>query len=184
MQPRIQKLERNLAERYPGPDNDEPWAGKRKSGHKNYDHNYVPAHMRKKNDAVWRPIGGGGNSRQRIQPLHIELNRIFDDEIDSYFKIIDKFGVYFRVCGKMRQFGTEGPDNIEFLKADKILGIDFVIPEAIWKNYTDYDLRCYFADSIRTCFGLLLVESEERGFLLKGDKLVADFNKKIEIFMN
>lgn len=43
------EIERNLVERNPGPENKEPWAGKRKLGHPNYDPNYVPHHMRSKN---------------------------------------------------------------------------------------------------------------------------------------
>lgn len=43
------EIERNLVERNPGPENKEPWAGKRKPGHPNYDPNYVPHHMRSKN---------------------------------------------------------------------------------------------------------------------------------------
>ena len=43
------EIERNLVERNPGPENKEPWAGKRKPGHPNYDPNYIPHHMRSKN---------------------------------------------------------------------------------------------------------------------------------------
>ncbi|EEG33617.1 hypothetical protein NEIFLAOT_01325 [Neisseria flavescens NRL30031/H210] len=45
---RAEKIERFLTERNPGPENKEPWAGKRKVGHPNYDPNYIPKHMRNK----------------------------------------------------------------------------------------------------------------------------------------
>jgi RHS repeat-associated protein len=41
------KIERFLTERNPGPLNKEPWAGKRKPGHENYDPDYKPWNMRK-----------------------------------------------------------------------------------------------------------------------------------------
>lgn len=47
--PRTQaaKLERFIVERWPGPLNKEPWAGKRNPNHPNYDPNYIPPHLRK-----------------------------------------------------------------------------------------------------------------------------------------
>lgn len=41
------KTERFMVERNPGPDNNEPWAGKRNPDHPNYDPDYIPRHMRK-----------------------------------------------------------------------------------------------------------------------------------------
>ncbi|EGC17608.1 hypothetical protein HMPREF9098_0934 [Kingella denitrificans ATCC 33394] len=38
-----------MVERNPGPENKEPWAGKRNPNHPNYDPNYVPYHMRDTN---------------------------------------------------------------------------------------------------------------------------------------
>jgi hypothetical protein len=40
------KVERFIAERWPGPLNKEPWAGARNPSHPNYDPNYIPFHMR------------------------------------------------------------------------------------------------------------------------------------------
>ncbi|MGB0903174.1 DUF637 domain-containing protein, partial [Halocynthiibacter sp.] len=39
-------VERFLTERWPGPLNREPWAGRRNPSHPNYDPNYVPPHLR------------------------------------------------------------------------------------------------------------------------------------------
>jgi len=46
--PRVQAaaIERFIVERWPGPLNREPWAGKRNPGHPNYDPDYIPYHMR------------------------------------------------------------------------------------------------------------------------------------------
>ncbi|MCP4297487.1 MAG: hypothetical protein GY786_17960, partial [Proteobacteria bacterium] len=45
---RAAEIERFMVERKPGPQNKEPWAGKRDPSHKNYDPDYVPPHMSKK----------------------------------------------------------------------------------------------------------------------------------------
>ena len=47
--PRIRaaEIERFIVERKPGPENKEPWAGKRDPTHSNYDPNYIPPHRQK-----------------------------------------------------------------------------------------------------------------------------------------
>ena len=126
--------------------------------------------------------GGGGNSRVKIQPMHIALNRIFDECNGHHFETIETFGIYFRIEGPIRTFGEEGPDCLEYLKENKELGIDFVVPENIWKQKDRQDLKIYFSQAIRDCFNILLEDAMRRGFVANKEKLVGDFNVKVEEF--
>lgn len=126
--------------------------------------------------------GGGGNSRVKIQPMHIALNKIFNGYEEPYFKTIKTFGIYFRVEGPISTFGEEGPDCLEYLKKNKELGIDFVVPEKIWKQSNPQDLKTYFSQAIRDCFNILLEDAMRRGFVNNKERLVEDFKIKLDEF--
>ncbi|MCF6238165.1 MAG: hypothetical protein L3J79_05015 [Candidatus Marinimicrobia bacterium] len=126
--------------------------------------------------------GGGGDSREKIQPLHITLNRVFKEGNGSYFETIEFLGVYFRVEGPISSFGEEGPDRLGYSKKRKELSVDFVVPENIWKQSNDKDLVTYFSEAIRNCFEVLLKDAMRRGFVSNKEMLVEDFNVKLAEF--
>lgn len=125
---------------------------------------------------------GGGNSREKIQPMHLILNKMFKDSNKLYFNIIDNFVIVFRVEGPISTFGNEGPDCLEYLKKNKELGIDYVVPEIIWKQRDSQDLKIYFSQAIRDCFNILVEDAIRRGFVDNKERLVEDFNSKLGEF--
>jgi hypothetical protein len=125
---------------------------------------------------------GGGNSREKIQPLHIDLNKIFNESKQGYFKTIETFGIYFRVEGPLKKFGEEGPDSLEYLKKNKELGIDFVVKENVWKQNNKQGLIDFFTVAIKDCFNILLEDAKRRGFVNDEKELVKDFTVKLNEF--
>jgi len=122
---------------------------------------------------------GGGNSRKKIQPIHIELNKIFKGNSDKYFNKIQSFGIYFRVEGPLRCFGDEGPDNLEYLPKHRELGIDFVVPSSIWESDDVEEIRYYLLCAVKNCFHILLDSARKQGFLAEEEVLMKDFNSRI-----
>jgi len=84
---------------------------------------------------------GGGDSRVRIQPLHILLNKIFNNSEIDYFETIENFSIYFRVCGKFNDFGDEGPNIIEYIQQKKLLCLDYIVPENTWQLNNNVELK-------------------------------------------
>jgi len=128
--------------------------------------------------------GGGGKSREKIQPFHIQLNKIFKQTEADYFNTIGSFGIYYRVNGPIRNYGNEGPDKLEYLKKQKELGIDFVVSEESWSTKSEEELKIYFTNSVQQCFYTLLKAAEDKGFIKDSEGLVSEFEKKLSIFQN
>jgi hypothetical protein len=125
---------------------------------------------------------GGGNSHKKIQPIYLSLNEIFEDSQIPYFKTIENFVIIFRVEGPISKFGKEGPDRLEYIKKTRELGIDFVVSEDIWKQRESNELKTYFSQAIRDSFNILLENAMKWGFVNNKERLVEDFNTKIEEF--
>lgn len=125
---------------------------------------------------------GGGNSREKIQPLHVLLNKVFNQEKGMYFEGIKKFSIYYRVSGKLTDFGEEGTGLIELDESKKILSIEFIVPEKVWKTYQNSELIDYFRDSVEDSFLKLVNYSTEKGYLKDKDNIVLHFYTKLEDF--
>ena len=125
-------------------------------------------------------LGGGG--REKIQPIHILLNKIFNNIQEEYFENIDSFGIYFRVDGSFKSFGEEGPDRLNYLKKRRSLVVDYVIPEKVWKENNNQYLVEYFSTAVCNCFSVLLEEANKRKFIINKHTFVDHITKNIELF--
>jgi hypothetical protein len=150
---------------------------------------------------------GGAYSDRLVGPIHILLNRVFDECMDKsrYATELDEFSIVFRVAGAGNDF--DGGDGCEYLK--KIRGkdeitIDYVILEKKWQEYMvpvkarlvdkiirydiisdekAYEFREYIADAVRGCYKQLKGKAKKLGYSFDEEKMDADFKKAINQFL-
>ncbi|MDP2571930.1 hypothetical protein Q8W40_07055 [Vibrio penaeicida] len=95
-------------------------------------------------------------------PIQKTLNDNFKQHIDGeYFETINMFSIVFRVSGKVRDFGSEGPERIKHNKKDSEVTIDLVFPESFWKNIDKKELEDKVIKQVRQCIVLILEKSEK-----------------------
>ena len=126
---------------------------------------------------------GDPRSTDTIWPLHRQLNKLFEEFVqDTHCESVDKFGIVFRVSGKVRDFGGEGPERLKRLRKDKEVTIDFVIPEERWRGVPEDEVRSYVASQVRVAFGQLIERVEEDKEPIDSGAVLGSFEKAMEQF--
>jgi hypothetical protein len=127
---------------------------------------------------------GSMECQKIVSPYKRELLEIFsgNEDMNGYFINLVKLLIVFRVSGKNKNFGGEGPDCLEFIKSEKILGIDLLIPQERWKNQAPANIRKYLSESVRECFSQLVKKAQDLGEVRDEEKLLLDFEKGIVKF--
>ena len=118
-----------------------------------------------------------------LSPLQRELNEMFESSDVTPFLIgIDKLSVVFRASGKVRDFGTEGPERAAVIPGRPELTIDLVIPSSRWRETNKAVLKAYLAAGIREAINNLIAFSERKGALRNGPGLMEAVEEKLDSF--
>ncbi len=122
---------------------------------------------------------GSTQAGDAIWPYQKELNSIFFNEKSDLklFKSYEYFTIVFRVSGKNRDFGNEGPEYLKKSRGRNVITIDLSIPELRWLNISKKELGLYLINGIHECFELLKEKANKH-------KEITDENKLDEIFIN
>ena len=126
----------------------------------------------------------GKESYNAIHPFHVELLEIFYDppEMNGYFKNINEFQIVFRVSGEGTNFEGEGPEYLKVSKKQKVISVDFTIPESCWKNINPKELKTYVSNGIKDCFAVLRERALKLDEVINLKKLDHDFMQGMELF--
>lgn len=118
-------------------------------------------------------------------PIQKTLNDCFKKSIvGAYFKALVMFSIVFRVSGKVRDFGSEGPERMKHIKKDAEITIDLVFPESFWRGVDKYDFKVSVADGVRKCIFLMLEKAEAIGEVEDVKAFKSDLEKAISEFLD
>lgn len=117
-------------------------------------------------------------------PIQKMLNDCFKKSIvGAYFKAIVMFSIVFRVSGKVRDFGSEGPERMKHIKKDSEITIDLVFPESFWRGVDKNDLKVSVANAVRESLFLMLEKAEAIGEVEDAEAFKSDVEKAISEFL-
>jgi hypothetical protein len=118
-------------------------------------------------------------------PLQKTLNDSFKKHmLGAYFQAIVMFSIVFRVSGKVRDFGSEGPERMKYLKKDSEITIDLAFSESFWSGVEKNDLKLRVADGVRECLSLMLEKAQALGEVGDVKGFNSDVEKAISEFLN
>ncbi len=118
-------------------------------------------------------------------PLQKKLNECFDKYlIGVYFNTLMMFSVVFRVSGKVRDFGSEGPERMKFIKKDYEITIDLVFTEASWRGVDKGILKQSVANGIQECLSMMLDKAAALNEINNLDAFNTDVEKAISEFLD
>ncbi|WP_052702417.1 hypothetical protein [Marinomonas sp. S3726] len=118
-------------------------------------------------------------------PIQKMLNDFFKEDIlGAYFKTIVMFSIVFRVSGKVRDFGSEGPERMKYLKKDAEITIDLVFPEHSWRGEAQNDLKQCVANGVRECLSLMLTKAQSIGEVEDAEGFKCDVEKVVSGFLD
>ena len=126
---------------------------------------------------------GDHNSTKIIRPFHKRLNDLLEEVVvETYFKAIVKLSIVLRVPGEFWKFNGEGPQKLKYMKKQKEITIDFVIPESKWKPVSEIEFSSYIENGIRQCFELFLERAKKEKELIDEDGIRSGFVNAMKIF--
>lgn len=118
-------------------------------------------------------------------PIQKKLNDCFKKHlIGVYFNALAMFSIVFRVSGKVRDFGSEGPERMKHIKKDAEITIDMVFPESFWRGVDKGLLNAGVAEVVRECLRLMLEKAEAAGEIKDAESFKSDVEKAILEFLD
>ena len=82
--------------------------------------------------------------------------------------------IVLRVSGKVRDFGGDGPELLEYLKRDSEVTVDYVIPESKWRGVDGTEIKLNVIQGIFTCLELLVEKAESLDLLTHKEILTGE----------
>ena len=118
-------------------------------------------------------------------PLQKRLNDCFKKNIAGpYFIETKVFSIIFRVSGKVRDFGSEGPEKMKHLKKDSEITIDLVFPESSWRGADIPTIKVTVLEGVQTCLELILEKAEKLGDVIDMALFKNDVQKSLTEFLS
>lgn len=118
-------------------------------------------------------------------PLQKRLNDCFKKNMTGpYFIEIKNFSIVFRVSGKVRNFGSEGPEKMKHMKNDGEITIDLVFPESSWRGVNVSAIKLTVLEGVQTCLELMLDKVETLGDVIDMTSFKNDVGKSLTEFLN
>jgi hypothetical protein len=130
--------------------------------------------------------GGGGKGSEMMRKLHPLLNKIFlkDETMTIESDDLDYFSIVFRVAGEFNNFDNgDGCERIKKSRRAKVITMDYVIPQHKWEKMSDDEFKIYISEAVKECFIELKKKAKSLKWEFNEDKLDADFNRGIDVFM-
>ncbi len=128
---------------------------------------------------------GDPKAADKIWPLHRKLNELFEAYAgNKYFRTVEKLTIVLRVSGRVRDFGREGPERLKFLKRDKELTVDLVIPDERWRDTSNDEFRRYLTEAVQAALLRLVDVARQKGELIQPDVLTSDLRKVMSAFQD
>lgn len=128
---------------------------------------------------------GDSSADNLFWPIQKMLNDCFRKSIiGRYFKAIVMFSIVFRVSGKVRDFGSEGPERMKYIKKDAEITIDLVFPESFWRGVDKNDLKVNVADAVKESLFLMIEKAEAIGEVEDVETFRCDVEKAIIAFLD
>ena len=116
-------------------------------------------------------------------PIQKKLNDCFKKYLlGSYFQTIALLSIVFRVSGKVRDFGAEGPERMKYIKKRAEITIDLVFPEHSWRGIDKAVIMQDVASGVLDCVRLMREKAESLGELKNWEELNSDIEKAIAEF--
>ena len=128
---------------------------------------------------------GSTKGGDTIWPYQQKLNEIFFNE-ENNFKIFNSYeflSIVFRVSGKNKDFGSEGPEYLKKSKGRNVLTIDLSIPELRWLNISKKEFGLYLNNAIQECITLLEEEANKQKEIIDKNILDEQFKAGINNFI-
>lgn len=117
-------------------------------------------------------------------PLQKNLNDCFNKHlVQVYFNTLVMFSIVFRVSGKIRDFGSEGPERMKYIKKESELTVDLVFTEASWRGADKSVFEAHVVDGVRECLRMMLDKSDSLNELTDINSFKIDVEKAISEFM-
>ena len=115
--------------------------------------------------------------------LKKKLNDIFEAKIDGgYFRSIVLLGIVFRVSGKVRDFGSKGPERLKYVKKENAITMDLVFSVDMWQGVESSTLAETVYDGVSKCLSMMVEKSKALNELVEEDKLNSAINEALEVF--
>ena len=111
------------------------------------------------------------------------MNNCFDKYlVNGYFKTIILFSIVFRVSGKVRDFGSEGPELMKYIKKYSELTIDLTFTEKSWKGVEHNVLKSHVVNGVQNCLHMMVDKSDALNEITDIDSFKRDVSKAISEF--
>jgi hypothetical protein len=130
-------------------------------------------------------VQNGGSEDGGLGDIKIDLWRLLCRHCQSSFcPAIDHYGIALRIGGRSVEFGPEAIERIRRDKRKRLIGVDIVIPAAVWRKRTTNELRDYLCEQIRAalqaCVARLKKDKEtvdETLLFAQVDAAIAEFRR-------
>ncbi len=100
--------------------------------------------------------------------------------LEGYAHTNLKISIVFRVSGKVRDFISEVPERLRFLKKNSEITIDLVFPESTWKGISQEKNDDEIKQDMVECFQIRLKKAEDIGKLINKAELQRDLQCVME----
>lgn len=118
-----------------------------------------------------------------FNPLKKKLNDLFQSKVGGvYFRSIVLLGIVIRVSGKVRDFGSKGPERLKYVNKENAITIDLVFSVDMWQGVESSVLAEAVYDGISKCLSMMVEKSKELNELMEEDKLNSALNEVLELF--
>jgi len=127
-----------------------------------------------------------GRGSDLISLVHPLLNKIFlkDETMKIESDDLDYFSIVFRIAGEFNQFDNgDGCERIKKSRREKVITMDYVIPQHKWEKMSDEEFKIYIAEAVKECFVELKKKAKSLKWKFNEEKLDIDFQKGMDIFL-
>ncbi|MBV6290446.1 hypothetical protein, partial [Pseudomonas aegrilactucae] len=112
-----------------------------------------------------------------------KLNDLFQSKVGGvYFRSIVLLGIVFRVSGKVRDFGSKGPERLKYVEKENAITIDLVFSVDMWQGVESSVLAEAVYDGVSKCLSMMVEKSKELNELMEEDELNSALNEVLELF--
>jgi hypothetical protein len=104
--------------------------------------------------------------------------------ISDYCRAIDELSLVLRVSGSLDDFGPEAIERIRRRRPDRYITAYIVIPQSIWQEKTEIELKRYLASRVRTSLQLLAERLKKDKEPVALDLLLSETDNAITQFLS
>jgi hypothetical protein len=128
-------------------------------------------------------VQNGGPEDGGLGAIKVDLWRLFCRHCrETFCPSIDHYGIALRIGGRSFEFGPESIERIRRDKRRRVIGVDVVIPTAVWRGRTRNELRDYLCAQVRAALQACVARLKSDKEMVDEARLFAEVDAAISAF--